>query len=66
VRERALSGPELESRLASGVLHRSAELRALLDERLVDDDEDALAGFESRGAEEVAAPGGMGEALHVA
>ena len=47
VAQRALTGPELEPRLAARVLHRRRELRALRGERLVDGDEHALAGLQS-------------------
>ena len=64
VRERPLSGPELELRLGSCVLDRGEELRALLDERLVDEDEHSLAGLHPGRADEVPAPAGVVEPLH--
>ena len=48
--------PELESRRAAGVAHGREELRALLDEGLVDDDEYLLAGAQRACADEVLAP----------
>jgi hypothetical protein len=62
--ERTLSGPELEPRLGLRIFDRGEELRPLLDERLVDDDEHPLAGREPGSIDEVPAPAGMGEAFH--
>jgi hypothetical protein len=48
--------PELEPRPAAGLPDRVGELRALLDERLVDDDENVFAFFEAPGLDQVPAP----------
>src|ERR671933_268856 len=64
LRERPLARPELEPPLRARVLGRGEELRALLDERLVDEDEHALAGLDPGRADEVPAPAGMLEPLH--
>ena len=62
--ERPISGPELEPRLAARVLQRGRERRSFRDERLVDDDEHALARDERRSLDEVLAPTWVREALH--
>ena len=57
-RHRTIAGPELEGRLPARLLDRGRELRALLDERLVDEDEHLLAGAQPGCLDQVPAPAG--------
>jgi len=47
VLERALAGPELEPGLRACVANRRRELRSLLRQRLVDENDDVLAGLDA-------------------
>src|SRR5439155_14284092 len=64
--ERSLAGPELESRLPARVGGCRRELRAFLCQRLVDDDEHALARFPSGRPDELLAPAWLRETTHAA
>ena len=58
-----LRGPELEPRLGACAAQGVCELGALFDERLVDDDEHALAILDASGFDEVAAPARVHDGL---
>src|SRR5437667_2235493 len=58
-RERPFACPELEQRLRARLSHGDGELRALLGERLVDKDEDALTGLQPAGCDQVCDPAWM-------